>query len=195
MTLCSLNVNIPRYVLERTHGSAELGIFASLAYLLVAINLVIGALGQAVTSRLAHLFAMGDSRSFSRILGKLLIAVTMALILGMPVAKLVGRPLLSFIYRPEYGEYVSLFVIMVATAGLSSVASLLGYAITAARIFRMQVPVIGAATLITLLSSLILIPRAGINGAAYSLMLGTAAQAAGSAVLLRRAVNSLPRCA
>ena len=53
MTLLSLNTNIPRYILERYSGTAELGILASLAYLMVALNLVVNALCQSATTRLS----------------------------------------------------------------------------------------------------------------------------------------------
>jgi O-antigen/teichoic acid export membrane protein len=193
MTLVSLNVNIPRYLLVHSLGQADLGIFASLAYLLVALNLVINALGQSVSARLARMFAEGDSRRFRAVLGKLLAFAALILVCGVPAAQLVGRPLLTFIYRPEYGQHLSLFVIMVTTAGVSSVASFLGYGMTAARIFRMQVPVIGASTLATVLFSMILIPRMGMNGAAFALLIGACVQAICSAVVLHQAMRRLTR--
>lgn len=191
MTLVSLNVNIPRYILVHFLGQSDLGVFASLAYLLVAINLVINALGQSVSARLARMFAEGDSEGVRAALGKLLAFAAMVLILGVPVAQWVGRPLLTFIYRPEYGQHVSLFVIMVATAGVSSIASFLGYGLTAARIFCIQVPVIGASTLATALFSLILIPRMGMNGAALALLMGACVMALCSAMALQRAIHRL----
>jgi O-antigen/teichoic acid export membrane protein len=193
MTLCSLNVNIPRYILVHSLGQADLGIFASLAYLLVAINLVINALGQAVSSRLARMFAEGEAERFRAVLGKLLVFAALILVLGVPLAKLIGQPLLTFIYRPEYGEHLSLFVIMMATAGVCSIASFLGYGMTAARSFRMQVPVVCVSTLATVLLSLILIPRMGMNGAAFALFIGACVQAIGSAVVLHQAMRRLTR--
>jgi O-antigen/teichoic acid export membrane protein len=166
MTLISLNVNIPRYILERALGQADLGIFASLAYLLVAISVVINALGQSVSSRLARMFAAGELAQFRAILRKLLGFGVLVLVAGVPAAHLLGRPLLAFIYRPEYGEHVHLFVMMVAIAGVSSISSFMGYANAAARNFRLQVPVISSTTAATVLFSFLLIPRFGMIGAA-----------------------------
>ncbi len=184
MTLISLNVNIPRYILERFLGQAELGIFASLAYLLVVISLIVTALGQASTARLASMFSRGDLHSFRATLAKLLALAAMILVFGVPLARLAGRPLLAFIYRPEYAEHVSLFVVMVATAGVVSIASFLGYGMTAVRSFRMQVPVIASSTLTTAALSLLLIPRWGTQGAAYALLAGATVQALGSGWVL-----------
>jgi O-antigen/teichoic acid export membrane protein len=192
MTLLSLNANIPRYLLVHALGQADLGIFASLAYLLVSVNLVVNALGQSVSSRLARMFAEGDARRFRKVLAKLLAFAAFFLALGVPAAKLAGGTVLTFIYRPEYGRHVSLFVIMVATAGVSSIASFLGYAITAARVFQMQVPVVLASTLVTVLCSTVLIPRMGSRGAAFALLLGACVQAIGCALLLHRALQRIP---
>lgn len=185
MTMISLNVNIPRYVLERTMGQTELGIFASLAYLLVAISLVVNALGQAVSSRLSRLFADGDLSRFRELLYKLMGFAALVLLVGVPAARFLGRPLLTFIYRPEYGDHVSLFVIMVATAGIQSIASFMGYGNTAARNFRLQVPVICCSTATTTLFSFFLIPHTGMMGAACALLVGTCVQVAGAAIVLR----------
>jgi O-antigen/teichoic acid export membrane protein len=185
MTLISLNVNIPRYILERALGQADLGIFASLAYLLVAISVVINALGQSVSSRLARMFAAGELAQFRAILRKLLGFGVLVLVAGVPAAHLLGRPLLAFIYRPEYGEHVHLFVMMVAIAGVSSISSFMGYANTAARNFRLQVPVISSTTAATVLFSFLLIPRFGMIGAASALLIGACVQLMGSATVLR----------
>jgi O-antigen/teichoic acid export membrane protein len=185
MTMISLNANIPRYILERLLGQADLGIFASLAYLLVAIGLVVNALGQAVSSRLSRLFADRELCRFRSLLFKLVGFAVLMLMAGVPVARFVGRPLLTFIYRAEYGQHVNLFVIMVATAGVQSISSFMGYGNTAARNFRLQVPVICSSTGATTLFSFILIPRFGMIGAACALFAGACVQLAGSSAVLR----------
>ena len=55
-SMISLNLNIPRYFLERSFGEHNLGIFAALAYPLTAGTLVINALGQSASPRLAKYF-------------------------------------------------------------------------------------------------------------------------------------------
>jgi len=186
MTLNSLNVNIPRFILERALGQADLGIFASLAYLLVAISLVVNALGQSVTTRLSCMYAGRELRRFRKTLGKLVVFSALILVLGVPAARVAGGPLLTFLYRPEYGEHVPLFVIMVATASILATASFLGFAMTAARSFRAQVPVVGASTLATAALSLLLIPRWGSIGAASALLAGACIQMIGSALVVGR---------
>src|SRR5699024_10233415 len=49
--LGSLKTNVPRYFIESFSGQYELGIFASISYLLVAFGTIVNSLGQAVTPR------------------------------------------------------------------------------------------------------------------------------------------------
>ena len=67
--LASLNTNIPRYLLENYFGEGMLGLFTAMAYLLVAGNAVVGALGQSASPRLAKYFA-ARSQSLPKLLSK-----------------------------------------------------------------------------------------------------------------------------
>ncbi|MGA8622093.1 MAG: oligosaccharide flippase family protein, partial [Candidatus Sulfotelmatobacter sp.] len=102
MTLASLNTNIPRYILEHKLGTAELGVFASLAYLLTAISLIVIALGQSVCTRMARLFAECDIVRFKALLGKLILFAVGLGTVALVIALFAGRPLLTLVYRPEY---------------------------------------------------------------------------------------------
>ena len=54
--LDSLNANVPRYSIERHLGDAALGYFAALASIMLAGNMVVGALAQSASAGLARLF-------------------------------------------------------------------------------------------------------------------------------------------
>jgi O-antigen/teichoic acid export membrane protein len=189
MTLISLNTNIPRYILVRYLGEADLGIFASMAYTLVALSLIVNALGQSATARLARMAAAADIHCFRRIMGRLLSLGLAILIVGPPLAITAGRPVLTILYGPEYATDIKVLVVMVVTAGISAIASFLGYGMTAARSFRMQVPVIGLSTLTTTLICWLFVPRLGLIGAAYSLLASALVFAAGAALVLQRALK------
>lgn len=169
--LAALNVNIPRYVVQHYLGAAQLGIFVSVAYVLVAtVNVVVNAMGQSASARLAQMFAAGDLAGFNGVLRKLVLFGAAISLVGTPVALLCGRPLLSLIYRPEYAKYAPLLAIMVAVAGVSAVGLILGFGVTATRRFRSQVPVIGAATFAGFAVAVRLVPRHGLSGAALALL-------------------------
>ncbi len=186
----SLNVNIPRYFLQHYLGLTDQGIFASLAYLVVAINLIVAALSVSVTTRLARLFADGDHRQFVRLLTKLCMLGVLIAAVGVPLTFLVGRPLLTLLYRREYADHVGLLALFVGIAALSTIVWFLFCGLTATRTFRIQVPVHFAAMLIGVAASALLVPRCGLLGAGVGLLLSTTILVLGGAWALSRVVRA-----
>jgi O-antigen/teichoic acid export membrane protein len=189
MTLASLNVNLPRYILAKTLGTSELGIFASLAYLLTAASLVVVALGQSVCTRMSSLFADQNFAAFMALLNKLLGFVAAFAVGGLVICTLLGKSIVSLLFRPEYAAHMDLMLVMVATAGINAVASFLGFGITAARQFRVQVPIMAATAITTLLLTWFLVPRFGILGAGVALLAASTIQACSSFVVLKLTIS------
>jgi O-antigen/teichoic acid export membrane protein len=179
-------VNIPRYFLQHNLGLVDQGIYASLAYLVVAINLVVAALSVSVTTRLARLFADGDLRQFVRLLTKLSMLGVLIAAVGVPLTLLAGRPLLTLIYRREYADHVGLLALLVGTAGLTTIFAFLFGGLTAARRFRSQIPIYLTAVLIATVGSALLVPRYGLMGAGMALFLSAIASVLGAMWALHR---------
>lgn len=179
-TFVSLNVNIPRYFLQHYLGLVDQGIYASLAYLVVAINLIVTALSVSVTTRLARLFADGDRRQYVRLLTKLCMLGVLIAVIGVPLAFLLGRPLLTLLYHREYADHVGLLALFVGIAGLGTIGSFLYSGLMAARSFRLQVPIYFTAMLIAIAGSALLVPRWGLMGAGLALLLSNASAVLGS---------------
>jgi O-antigen/teichoic acid export membrane protein len=171
-------------------GLADQGIFASLAYLVVVINLVILALTQSVTTRLARLFANRDIKQFVRLLTKLSTLGVIITLAGLPLTFLAGRPLLTLLYRVEYADHVGLLALFVGVAGLNTIASFLFCGVTAARSFHVQVPVYFAAMVIAAAGTALLVPRYGLIGAGMGLLLSTTTLVLGGIWALHRVVRT-----
>jgi O-antigen/teichoic acid export membrane protein len=189
MALISLNANIPRYLLERKLGAAELGIFASMAYFMTAMSLIVGALGQSVCARLSRFFADGDVHHFKMLIGKL---IGLSLVLGsvgIAGAAIFGKQILTIVYRDEYATHVSLLIVLAIAATVSAGASFLGYGMTAARCFRSQVPMIVLATLTSAGLTVLLLPPCGLLGAGYALLASAIVQAGASCLILSSAIK------
>jgi O-antigen/teichoic acid export membrane protein len=190
MTLISLNANLPRYLVVHYLGAGQLGIFASLAYLLTMVNLLALALGQAASARMATMFAGGELERFRDVLTKLagfgvgIGAVACGVALGF------GKTLLKILYGPSYSSHQGLLLILAATAGISTIATFMGFAATSAHSFRPQVPVIAAMTITTLAGSWTLIPLLGLNGAGIALLIAAIVQLAGLTFVTWRAINA-----
>jgi O-antigen/teichoic acid export membrane protein len=189
MALVSLNANIPRYVLEHYLGSHELGVFASLAYLITGAGLVINALGESASARLSRMFADRQFDAFISLIRSFLLIGALLGIIGVPLGALLSRQIISMLYGPEYANYLSVFLVMIATFSISTVASFLGYAVTAARSFRVQISAVGASVAVAAVGSILLVPNFGLMGAALALLFASVAQAIGLALLLNFEIN------
>ncbi|MBE9015946.1 polysaccharide biosynthesis protein [Chroococcidiopsis sp. CCALA 051] len=186
MMLISLNINIPRYFIERYLGERELGFFAAIGYFMLAGTMVVNALGESANPRLAKYYATGDSLAFRTLLLKLVgIGISIGGI-GVLVSVVAGRQILTLVYRPEYGEYTGILILLMLATAVNYVASLLGYGMTAARYFRIQIPLFALVTAISAVVCFLLIPHNGLQGAAIALLIAAVVQ-----VILSLAVNLL----
>jgi O-antigen/teichoic acid export membrane protein len=189
MMLNSLNTNVPRYILENRLGVAELGIFASLAYMLTAMNLIILALGQSVSARLARFFAEGDTRQFKLLMHKLIVFSVCFGISGVFLAVVAGRQILTFVYRAQYASHQDLLIVMVIDAAIMAIGSFLGFGMTAARRFRPQMPITAMTMIVSAALTLALIPKFGLLGAGYALMIASLVRVAAGNFVLTSALN------
>lgn len=188
MALLSLNANIPRYFIDIYWGEEELGIFAALVYLIVAGNIIVTAVGQALTPQLAKHYALGEINKYKQLL---LYMIGFGVLLGaggVVIAVATGQKILTFLYRPEYAHRSPVFAWLMVAGGLIYVTSFLGYGVTAARCFKAQMPIMLIATSVTYIASFCLIPHHGIKGAAYSLSIGTCVMLILYAVMVKYAL-------
>ncbi|MDM9385236.1 oligosaccharide flippase family protein [Chlorogloeopsis sp. ULAP01] len=193
MMLISLNTNIPRYFIEQHLGERELGIFAAIAYLMVVGSMIVNALGQSASPRLAKYYAAGNTIAFRRLLLKL---IGIALLLGgggVLIAVVGGEQILTLLYQPEYAQHTSLFVWLMIAAGIGYVSSFMGYGMTAVRYFRIQLPLFAAATTSCAIACLLLVPRLELLGAAIALLISVIVQAAISYGVIIHALHKLNR--
>lgn len=191
MMLISLNTNIPRYFIERYLGERELGIFAVMSYLMVVGSMVVSALAESASPRLAKYYAAGNSTAFRTLLLKLVGIGLMLGTAGVVVAVVAGKPILTLLYKPEYAERSDLFSWLMVAAGIGYVSSFLGYGMTAARYFRVQMPLFALVTGSSAISCLWLIPTMGVRGAAIALIIGAVVQAGITVAVIFQALSKL----
>jgi O-antigen/teichoic acid export membrane protein len=182
--LVSLLPSIPRYFIAGSIGERQLGIFTATAFLVSTGNLIITAMGQSAFVRLAKLYATGEIRRFNSLLIKL-VGIAAALgFAGIGVAVFFGHFLLTHLYRPEYAEHTDVLVAMMVGGAMSYIAAQMASAITSARCFAPQIPVLACSVAAATLASLFLVKSHGILGAAYSVIITSAVLLAGEVILL-----------
>lgn len=167
--LVSLSGNMPRYYIERYLGVRQLGIFAAMAYLVMAESTLANALAEAVLPRLAKHYASRQMPAFRQLLSKLLLVASGIGGAGVVVALVGGRVLLTLLYRPEYAEHVDVFVWLMVAAALGCVGTFLGTAATSTRAFSHLVFPYLVFVGVAAAASRLLIPAFGLLGAAWTL--------------------------
>ncbi len=185
LMISSFASNLPRYFIANMLGHHALGIFAGLASLTTAANLLVNALGQAVTPRLAKFYQEGDRAGFGRMSAQVAgfgVLLGLCTVAGSAIA---GHWVLSLLFGKEYAAQSAILLALAAAAGLGFVASLLGYAITAGRRFNEQMPLQLASVAGTSLACFALVPRLGLLGAAVAIGAGFMVQITGELWVLR----------
>jgi O-antigen/teichoic acid export membrane protein len=166
---------------------------AALAYVTVAGNTVVSALGQSACPRLAIHFLERRRHAFVK-LSCQLVAISVAIgVASMLLALMAGRPILALLYNKSYADHVSEFVWLLGAGAITYVASSLGFAMSAARAFRVQLPLFAVVVAVTIGVSALAIPHGAIGGAALALAVAMTVQATLGLLVVRRALRTLPR--
>jgi O-antigen/teichoic acid export membrane protein len=189
MALISLLTSIPRYFVERYLGEGELGIFAAMAYIIVAGTTVVQALGRSISPRLARYYAEGDISRFQWLLLKASGIGALLGVVGVLATLVAGREILTILYAPEYAKNTDVFFWLMVAAGLEYVASFLGYGMTAARYLRAQAPLFALAVCSVVPACWWLVPAAGLQGAAIAIIIGCVVQLCGSLAIIAHALR------
>jgi O-antigen/teichoic acid export membrane protein len=180
LMLISLNTNIPRYFIQSYLEIEKIGYFSAITYIMIAGTTVIGALGQSATPRLAKYYSLGHLNDYKKLVLKL---IFIGLFIGLATLVIVvvfGKEILVFLYDKDYASFYDVFVLVTFSACISNVASFMGYAITAARIFKVQPYINLLITLINTIICMFLIKSHGLEGAAFTLIITSSIQLVGN---------------
>jgi O-antigen/teichoic acid export membrane protein len=192
MMLISLNTNLPRYFLERDHGPYALGIFAALAYLLVAGNMIMMSVSQSVAPRLSRHYAAGELPRAARLLARMIALAAAAGVASVALGAFAGEWLLGLLYTPEYAGHADVLVWVLVAGALGYVGTMLGSANTASRRIRPQMAVQATVTGVTVLLGAMLIPGHGLLGAAWTLCGAATVRLIGVALIQARTLKGAP---
>ncbi len=166
--LLSLNSSVPRYFVEFYWGERALGIFAGLAYVVVAMGMLVNSVGQSLSPRLSQYWTAGSVQAFKLLLAKFALFAVLWGLLGVTVSMIGGAAILRLLYGPDFAAHSHSFAWLMAVGAISHLSSVCGFGMTAARIIRSQSVQFAAVALVGLVGSLVLVPRFGINGAVWA---------------------------
>jgi O-antigen/teichoic acid export membrane protein len=146
--------------------------------------MAIVSLGQSAFTRLANTYATRNLAEFRSILGKLLAIGAAFGIGGIIVAKVAGREILTILFRPEYAEHTDLLLIVMVAAAIQYLAAPIGYAATAARFFKPQIPLLATVGATASIANYSLIRSYGLLGAGWAFVVTSIVLLTGEIILL-----------
>lgn len=190
----SLAINSPRLVIDVTLGAAKLGLYAPLAYLAQAVQMITSSLAVPALTRLNRMFIAGNAAGFVKLLAGVSVfgAAVGALSAGLAYAW--GDAFIRLTLGPEFVDR-ELLVLLMLGAGVVSVQRALCKGLEATRSFGAYLAVDALTTVCVVGLSVVLVERLGLRGAPLALMAGFAAGTLGVLcillVMIRRPGGSL----
>jgi len=193
MLLISLNDSIPKYFTQQYLNMDALGYLSALLYLAVAGNTIVNALGQSVSTRLARYYAALKIDDYKRLMLRLIGFGILIGIAGIVVSVLFGKQLLTLIYSAQFEPYADLLILVMVSAAVTYIASLLGYGMTSARYFKIQPYMFAILNLLNVSLLVLLVPRFQLEGVVYTLLLTSVAQIVLTSFVLFHAIRKNKR--
>jgi O-antigen/teichoic acid export membrane protein len=105
---------------------------------------------------------------------------------------LIGERTITLLYKSEYGKHANILVLLMISATLWFASSFLSAGIIAANSYREMVPIFFAATVVTGITALFLVPSFHLEGAAWALSAGMAVRVVASCLILVKIMNRPP---
>ena len=188
----TLQAQLPRYFIEGSWGREALGVYTALAALLALGQIVIGAIAQAAVPRLAAYHAAGDREAFKRLVLRMVGMGAGLGAVGFGVAVVAGRPIVHLVYGPSFAAHHGVLSWLMLSSAIVYAYVFMGTAANAMRLFRIQAPIHAVSTLAVLGVAAFAVPRYGLPGAAWSLIVGATVEALLYTVVVRAQLAAMP---
>ena len=176
--LSSLTSSIPRYFIDHYSGAALLGIFSAVMYLLIAGRTLVTALAQSCVAQLSRFYIERNGPSFRRLLCRQMLVGLLLGAAGVLCSLVAGKFLLRVLYRPEYADYSNVLLLVMFAAALNYLAEFSNGGLLAVRAIKVQPVILALCAALILFLSFALVPRFGIVGGAWAVVITSAFQLA-----------------
>ena len=168
MMFLSLDTNIPRYVIAHNLGEGALGLYAAVASLQAAGTVLVNAMGQTFSPRLALYYFLRDYRSF-RLLSWRFSAIALVPGIGLiGVALVTGDAVPRILFGQAFGRQGGVFLWLSLAMAIWLMTSVLGFVATAIRRIRFQPYALALVAATTWGTCAFAVPRYGILGGAIA---------------------------
>ncbi|ALS77874.1 hypothetical protein AUO94_04075 [Planococcus kocurii] len=169
--IASLNVNIPRITIERYLTLEDLGYFSVIFYLVLIIGKFMTSVSSAVLPRMANLYQNGNKIAFMKILNIVFCLLTLFSVVLILSSYYFGSEILEIAYGAEYSSFKMLLVYIMIYGLFEYLGFVFEVALNAIKYYKHRLSIEILAMIFMILSSIILIPEAGLKGAAIALII------------------------
>jgi O-antigen/teichoic acid export membrane protein len=188
----SFSQSMPKYFLEHHLGAYELGIFAALAYLIVAGSTVVRASGQAVCTRLGRHYVGGRVKPFLKLIVALAALGAGIGLGGVLIAHTVGGPVLRIIYNQDIAAHAPLFTRIMVASIFHYMSQMMDFAVIASRRLVQMLVLSFVSCAVTTIVCIIDIPVHGLAGGANAILAYALCRVLGNGLILALACWRLP---
>lgn len=183
LMIWSLNLNIPNYFIGGYLGSDELGYFSSMFHLVIASDIIVNSLMQSELPSLAGYYWEGRRKSFFKTLKNLVLIACFLGTAGVLISSCCGKHILAILFREDYAVRSRVFTLLMLAYAVQYINICLNNSITAARLLKVQPYIYIVALIGNLIANIILVPRHGLYGAAYAVVISAVIQLVGNGAI------------
>ncbi len=168
--LAAVAGSLPRLILEAYAGAAVLGTFAAAASLAAAAAAAGQAWGPGCSLRLAAMHRAGDADGMLQLCRRVALGTALAALAGAAVMAFGGSWVMTLAFGSAFAPAGPVLAGLLAATAVDLAAAPAGYALTAAGVWRPQVPMLAASAVIAGVVAVVAIPGWGIYGAVIALV-------------------------
>jgi len=172
MMLVSLNFNIPVYMVSYLNENESVGIYSSIAYLLLIGKVISESFVQASAPKLSEYISDNNYQMLIQISYKLFGLALLLGVCGLVFSLVFGELFLSIVYGEKFKLYNDVFIVIMLAALFSYVSQVYGMILTAWRNIKDLFFIHTFQVVSVILVGIMTIPEMGITGAAWSLVSG-----------------------
>lgn len=183
LMIWSLNLNIPNYFIRGYLGEGELGYFSSMFHLVIASDIIVNSLMQSELPSLAGYYWEGRRKSFFKTLKNLVFIACFLGAAGTFLCSCCGKQILALLFRKDYAARAEIFSLLMLAYGIQYLNICLNNSITAARLLKVQPYIYIVALIGNLIANGVFVPRYGLYGAAYAVIISAVIQLIGNGAI------------
>lgn len=167
--------SVPRYFLEMYKGSTALGIYASVATPTLIVQMAATYIFNPMVTVFSEAYAQKDKKRFVKTVRQCLTAVLCISAVGLVGGKLLGKYGLFLLYGESILPYEYLLIPIILCTVITACLWLFYNILTILRDFKALLLGNSISVLVSIIMSLTLIPKWGMQGTTFALMLGNLA--------------------